>query len=482
MRISYPRSFLKLLLIGFALAMLPLLFAFINAAVYLDRLAEQSRNTVTQSVQATRASRELMENLNLMERSARQYFVLHDKQLLDNLSHAHEQFGISLHALQQLGISRQQRENLGKLENRADSLYQEIMQVEPDKAVAASSISQFLQIAEFSQTILLEINKQIDLESSKLAVTAESTQRMLISQTITLLPVALIVAAVITFLVAQPIRRMDAAIKRLGEGDYQEPISIDGPGDLRALGERLNWLRSQLDGLEQQKQRFLRHVSHELKTPLTAIREGSELLSEEIGGALNPQQKEITGILRESSLRLQKMIENLLNYSAVQHQPPALKLTTNDMGQLLEEVISSYALTLSSKQIHLNRELHACTLQADREKLHTIIDNLVSNAIKYTPAGGSILLKTWTDNTHAIFEIHDGGPGVMAADRARLFDPFYKGNGIYESLVSGSGLGLSIAKEYVDAHGGEITLLASDQGAHFRISLPIQLQPEKVQA
>nr|WP_234406070.1 HAMP domain-containing sensor histidine kinase [Methylobacillus glycogenes] len=73
-----------------------------------------------------------------------------------------------------------------------------------------------------------------------------------------------------------------------------------------------------------------------------------------------------------------------------------------------------------------------------------------------------------------IIEVHDGGPGVMAADKAKLFDPFYRGDGVYESLVSGSGLGLSIAREYVDAHGGEIILLPTERGAHFRVSLPLK--------
>lgn len=143
---------------------------------------------------------------------------------------------------------------------------------------------------------------------------------MVFWQAIILIPVALLVMLLITFLIAKPIRRMDAAINRLGEGEYTEPISIDGPGDLRSLGERLDWLRTQLELLEQQKQRFLRHVSHELKTPLTAIREASELLRDGVGGTLSEQQQEIIGILRESSLRLQKMIENLLSYTAIKFQ------------------------------------------------------------------------------------------------------------------------------------------------------------------
>src|SRR5690606_33261693 len=168
-------------------------------------------------------------------------------------------------------------------------------------------------------------------------------------------------------------------------------------------GERLDWLRTQLEKLEQQKQRFLRHVSHELKTPLTAIREGSELLNDEVGGALSPQQKEIAGILRESSLRLQKMIENLINYTAVQFQKPTLKVEKLVLTDMVEEILDNYKLTLASKQLTIHRNFQALsllsepmssepvssvmvrsvTMLGDREKLHAVIDNLLSNAIKY---------------------------------------------------------------------------------------------------
>ena len=474
MRIAYPKSFLKLLLIGFALAMLPLLFAFGNAALYLDRLAEQSRSTITQAVQATRTSRVLVEQLMLMERSVRQYFVLHDDVLLENYTHAHKKFGASIRVLATLPLGQDQQHTLNKLTARETALYQEIMALPPESTPPQTAIAQFLDLSDQAQNILAENNRLIDRESAVLAQTAERTQQMMLWQTLTLLPVALLVAVVITFLVAQPIRRMDAAIRRLGEGQYTDPISIDGPGDLRSLGERLNWLRAQLEELDQQKQRFLRHVSHELKTPLAAIREGSELLSDEIGGTLSPQQREIANILRDSSLRLQKMIENLLNYTAAQFQRPQLKVQNLELATLVEEILVNYALTLGNKRITIQRDFQTVSLLGDGEKLQTVIDNLLSNAIKYTPQSGSIRISIRLQVKSVVIEVHDGGPGVMAADRARLFEPFYRGNGMYESLVSGSGLGLSIAKEYVDAHGGEIILLPAEQGAHFCVRLPLE--------
>ena len=476
MQIVYPKSFLKLLLIGFALAMLPLLFAFGNAAVYLDRLADKSRDTVTQATQTTRFSRSLQEQIMLMERSARQYFVLNDALLLENYGNAHEKFTHALQELQALPMAKRQRDILDSLENRERVLYDQVTTPLPESRSPQDIVSGFITLSGEAETLLAENNQMIDREAAWLAETAGRTQKMLLWQTLTLVPVAFLVAIAITFLVAQPIKRMDLAIRRLGEGNYAEPISIDGPGDLRTLGERLDWLRSQLDAVDKQKQLFLRHVSHELKTPLTAIREGSELLSDEIGGSLNQQQKEIAGILRESSLRLQKMIENLLSYSAVQFQKPHLKIERIQLDSLINDILSNYALTLSTKNIRIHREFNALQLFGDHEKVQTVIDNLISNAIKFTPASAAIQLRTYQEAENVFIEVHDGGPGVLTADKARLFDPFYQGDSVYDSLVSGSGLGLSIAKEYADAHGGEIRLLPSDHGAHFSVRLPFKAE------
>jgi len=478
LRIAYPKSFLKLLLIGFALIILPLLFAFGNAALYLDNLADESRTTVTNSVLATRASRSMVEQLTMLERSARQYFVLHDGQLLENFSHSHDQFKRSLAQLKNLPIGQTQEDALHDLISQESALYDEVITTPVDVVDTKRVIAQFMDLSTLAQRIVIENNQLIDQQAMALAKTTELTQKKLVSQALTLLPVALLVAIAITFLVAQPIRQMDAAIRRLGEGDYHEPINIDGPGDLHHLGEQLDWLRSQLEEVDQQKQRFLRHVSHELKTPLTAIREGSELFKDEIGGSLTPQQKEIAGIMQESSLRLQRMIENLLNYTAVQYHKPQLKLEKLELAELVKQILAEYALTLTSKSIVIRLDFSDTQMMGDHEKLHTVFDNLISNAIKYTLPSGQIKISIKPYDDFAVFEIHDGGPGVIAADKARLFDPFYRGNGVYESLVSGSGLGLSIAKEYVDAHGGEITLLASEHGAHFRVRLP--LSPESI--
>ncbi|MEZ0329980.1 MAG: histidine kinase, partial [Methylophilaceae bacterium] len=194
MRIAYPKSFLKLLLIGFALIILPLLFAFGNAALYLDNLADESRTTVTNSVLATRASRSMIEQLTMMERSARQYFVLHDGQLLENFSHSHDQFTRTLAQLSNLPIGQTQQDALHDLVTKESALYDEVITTSVDTINTKQVIAEFIDLSTLAQHIVIENNQLIDQQAMALAKTTELTQKKLVSQALTLLPVALLVA------------------------------------------------------------------------------------------------------------------------------------------------------------------------------------------------------------------------------------------------------------------------------------------------
>ena len=146
-------------------------------------------------------------------------------------------------------------------------------------------------------------------------------------------------------LIARPIRQLDQAIRQMGTADFTHAIEVNGPQDLRYLGQRLEWLRARLHELEEQQNRFLRHVSHELKTPLTAVREGAELLRDGVGGKLSPEQREIVRIVRENTLSLQKLIEDLLTY----HQTRAME--PQALGPVaLPDVVGAWSRSRSSRR------------------------------------------------------------------------------------------------------------------------------------
>jgi two-component system, NtrC family, sensor histidine kinase GlrK len=453
--------------------MLPLLFAFANAALSLDRLADQSRNTINKAAEITRSGRVLTEQVTIMERSARQQLVLGDPIFLENLRLAHQRFQDSVTELSVLPLEQSQNKQLQEIRVQEQALYDSVSNTRPVHKDSNIIVRNFIALSASAQAIVDANNRLIDGESETLAKIAERAQNMLLWQTLTLVPVIVLVAAAITFLLAQPVRHIDQAIRRLGRGEYDEAIAIEGPKDLRNLGDRLDWLRSQLLHLDDQKRRFLRNVSHELKTPLTAIREGSELLTEGVGGDLSTQQSEIANILLDNSLRLQRMIENLLNYTELQFRGPQLKLSPVRCKAMLEETLGNHALTIQAKNINIIQSIEDVTIDGDCEKLLAVVDNLLSNALKFTPRDGQIEVRLYGNENAIHVEVTDNGPGVSPADREHLFEPFYCGSNTYDGLVSGSGLGLSIVKEYVVAHGGSISLANTEVGASFHVILPL---------
>jgi two-component system sensor histidine kinase GlrK len=478
MSIHYPGSFLKLLLIGFAFAIFPLLWAFTNANIAFDKLAEQSEITIYNAVKTTRSVRILQEQAYLMERSIRQYYVLQDDTLFNNYKQADTKFDAAIVELQQLTTYRPQLEKINSLRQQTQQLNQLIQHSISTQTTQLDFLDTFSQLTQKIEVIIEENNQAIDKTSSELTLAAKKTQRNLFIQSLILIPLALLVAGCIAFMLARPIRRMDKAIKELGEGHYEQEISIDGPGDLRVLGKRLDWLRAELKELNVQKQQFLRHISHELKTPLTAIREATELLNDGIGGTLSVQQAEITHILRDNTIRLQRMIENLLNYTKLESIQLKLNLQHLSLPDVINKVIRAHELSIRNKQLVIETIFNLKKITADHEKLTMIIDNLISNAVRYSPDLGHIKICSGEDNNRFIIEVIDNGPGLDKADQEKLFDPFYRGTNLHKSLISGSCLGLAITKDLVEVHGGSIELRPSCPAPHFIVTLPKIIKSE----
>src|SRR5205085_11589544 len=165
----------------------------------------------------------------------------------------------------------------------------------------------------------------------------------------------------------------------LGEGRFARPIRIQGPGDMVRLGEQLDWLRERLLELEAQKTRFLQHISHELKTPLTALREGSDLLSSGVVGNLNAEQHEIARILQENSIELRKLIEGLLNYSAVHAQTSYLDASIVQLREVVRRVVNDRKLAIVAKDLRIELNCEHVTAYCDEEKVRGNLDNLLPN-------------------------------------------------------------------------------------------------------
>ncbi len=469
----YPRSFLKLLVIGFTLVALPLIVALVSTAVSVDKLSSQSEQTVYQAVQATQSSRRLAEVLTSMERTARQMVILGDRSLLDAYGVAREQLVRTARQFERLPFDIEQKRALVRIVRGEQEIYEVLSDPSAKPQRLAETVQRFVDLAAEARIINMRSNALIDREVEAMRATAAQARRITFWQVLALIPVVVFIVVGFSILIARPIRQIDAAIRRLGGGQFAAPVVVSGPQDLEQLGERLEWMRRELLDLERQKNQFLRQVSHELKTPLTALREGAELLSEEAVGKLTPGQREITEIMRHNSVELQKLIEALLSFGASQFRKVAVDLEPVEIRQVVERVVADHSLAMRSRGLNIDLSVQDVMVSADPEKLRVVLDNLVSNAVKFSPAGGEIKISARVDGEMLQLDVVDQGPGIPVADRARIFEPFFQGRDEGAGPVRGTGIGLSVVKEYIFGHGGSIEVVDSRKGAHLRVRLPL---------
>jgi two-component system sensor histidine kinase GlrK len=472
----YPKSFFKLILVGIFLVMLPIVYAFYDTARHLERLATRSQEAVYNAVQLTASSRQLYELSNSMERGVRRYLILEQPALLDEYDRQHLEFERTLRLLQRAGPAGVSSQNLENLRVREATLHDEVRARRRQPNTLAELVPEFLALQELAQTLYSESDQRIRLEVDNMHRNAIEAERSMAWQLVALVPLAILFAVGFTVFITRPFEQINAAIRVIGKGDLLHPVKVTGPGDLVALGKQLDWLRLRLLDLEENKKRFLQHVSHELKTPLAALREGSELLADEVGGELSAQQREIAGILRNKSVQLQRMIENLLNYSAgdaARYNRSLLHVQAVNLRQMLASVYEEHRLVAQGKGLRWELGGDEVIVSADPEKMRIVLDNLISNAIKFSPAAGVVRATALAEGPLAVIQVDDQGPGIPLEDRERIFDPFYRTRAPQQGPVKGTGLGLAIMREFVLAHGGSVRVGENrPKGASFRVSLP----------
>jgi two-component system sensor histidine kinase GlrK len=475
----YPRSFLKLLLLGFFLVLLPPSIAFYGTTSYVEHLSSQGQQAVYDAAQVARGSRILVEQITDMERSARQYAILRDSGLLDNYHRARERFDQAVADLAQLPLAADQQKRLTEASAHVAAIDKLLSAGPPRPAQAKLLAAEFVALSDLADMVLANGNGLIEREIAHMKSTSAEAQRIQIWQMLATLPLGLLIALGFSFLIARPVRQIDSAIRQLGNAEFSAEIRVNGPADLRYLGQQLDWLRQRLVQLEEQKSRFLRGVSHELKTPLTALHEGIGLLGDGVGGSLSENQQEILTILRSNTTALQVRIEALLDFQRAQFEASAMQMEKVDLAALARSVSAEQTIPALARKVTIATHIEPLRLHCDGSKIHLILENLLVNAVKYSPRGGTVTLDILRHDDEVWIEVADQGPGIASDDRERVFEWFYHGRMAPDNVIKGSGLGLAIAQEIAHAHNGSIEVVQqTEPGARFRVRLPLIVEAD----
>ena len=466
-----PRSLTGLILIGFAAVVLPLLIGALGAAFEMRDLAQSSARLVANGVTATQYTQSVVRQVASLERSARLYQILRTAEILRVFRQNRALLAATLDGLDKLPGDPERNAVIAHMRDTLESISRGLDSQRTAGINAA--LREFTQLSRDAGRLSTLAGRQTDRELNALRAETDAARQRILVQTGLLVPVSLALMLLFTYFLARPLRRIDEAIGRIGHGQLDQPVVEEGPTDLRALARQLEWLRVRLSEISEERNRFLRHMSHELKTPLANLREGAELMLEGAVGSLSDGQREVAGILREESLRLQRLIENLLSYSEWQAKRGGLERSRFRLGPLVAAAIEAYQLPVAARRLRIDLAVDDLEVNADRARLRLILDNLLSNAVKYSPDGATITLRAQRDGDDLVVEVADQGPGIPADERARIFEAFYQGPAAAGALVRGTGIGLSVVQEFVQAHGGTVELVDGEfTGAHFRVRLP----------
>jgi len=286
---------------------------------------------------------------------------------------------------------------------------------------------------------------------------------------------ALVTALVAARRITRPVALLIAVTRAMAAGDRAARMGeIGAAGELRELAGAFDQMAGTLERQEQIRRDLVADLSHELRTPIAILQAGHEAL---LDGAAEPTAAEL-GSLRDEVLRLARMVGDLQTLAAADAAALHLARRRCDLAGIAADAAGSLARRFETAGITVDQQLSEAPVLADPRWLHQVITNLLTNALKFTPAGGRVTISTRRAGPDAVLQVTDTGVGIPAGDLPRIFDRFWRGQ--QAAQVSGSGIGLTIAAELAQAHGGRLAATSHPgRGTQMTLTLPVARQVQR---
>ena len=441
-----PASLRQFVLLSFFMALIPLGVLLWQSHSALSDVSRYAIAEAESSVANVRRAENMQKLVNDIERSVLQFSILKTDALSQlaatHLNNYQQNLGsVCLNLGQPVLCAQQQKQ----LELLFDSYLHESNE---ELSPILQKIRQ--QQVQLTQVIWALLEQRLQQQQ----VYAEEAQSHLAWQTVALVVLTLLMVLWASARITAPVKMLDTMIRSIGQASHHFPHDkVDGPRELTELGEQLRWLASRLQQLEALRLILLRHASHELKTPLSSIREGCALLSEQLVGPLNPQQMEVVSLLNGSADRLSVLTEQLLDYNKLLQQAKP-EFGWHDSETLLQNCFNDHALSLQQREQKIVLDCQLPRIYTDSMLFRRILDNLINNAQAYGAEGSNVWVNLRLHDKFMLLDVANNGTPIPAELRAKLFEPFQRGKAPRFDAVQGSGLGLSIVSDCARLLGG----------------------------
>jgi len=348
--------------------------------------------------------------------------------------------------------------------------HKEFANYEKEKEIIIKNIKSKLK--EIKDTSKIEIEKKIQNAG------IITFQLMEISAIIaaTAIVASLIISFFITRSINRPIMLLHDKTKEIGKGKFGEPLAISSPPEIMELSNAFNFMCERLQELDDMKIDIVSHVSHQLRSPLTVIKEASSMLIEDIFKSLPEKQHELYSLISDECERLISTVNRILDLSRMEAGMVDYNFKPVCLKSLVQRVVIKLGPVIQKKQINLQKNISSNNqkIVMDEEKISVVLENLLHNAIKYTPDRGKIdITVSKHDKNKMTVAVKDTGCGILQEDLIRIFEKFKRIDSGW-ATARGTGLGLSIAKHIISAHGGIIWAESEiNKGSIFFFQLPL---------
>lgn len=460
-----PRSFVASQLTAFALVIVPLAIALGIAVTQVQSLAIRGEASIARAARLGEQSRALDEALVAMERAARQARVIGAAGVIESYHrHRVHYWTAAQRLLEQFGSDPIR---VDELVARERAIFAALQAGDPNAA-----LTQWPELSLATGTLLDHVDAALARERGALVAHPAQVASQVFWVAAAALPLAVALAGLFAWRLGRPVRTLAMAIRRLGDGDLDAPVRVHGPRNIASLGTQLDWLRQRLVDLQSTRRTLLQGVSHDLKTPLAAISEGRALLADQLVGPVTRDQQAVLDLIARNAERLLARIDALVNAGA--QQVSRASWARVDVGAVVQRVLADHAFACAARGLHVRSVLPSVAVAGDREQLRMIVDNLVSNAIKYSPDRGTIRIALSRAGQRVELRVLDDGPGVTREEAQRIFAPSARGSAAVLMRAPGSGIGLAVARSLADAHDGALGLdpAHAAPGACFLLELP----------
>jgi signal transduction histidine kinase len=478
---------------------------FLMAALLIGALAYQlsqveklqgiNREVSLIKMEAARISVRLLQGLEGVREFAAKSAVLGDPDYFTQLEDWEQAVDEDLGRLARVGLSEREEEVRARMEARWEDYRRVAPSLTEDPLAFLDEVEAILTDLRFETEELISVNEEVVAERAAAAAVAAGEARTVAwIATGSSLALAGLLSLLLYLSISGPLRRLTRGTRELARGRFDHRLAVRGPGELCSLGEDFNHMAEQLGELEGMKQDFISHVSHELKTPLAAIRETIEVLLDGLPGPVTPKQAHLLELSRKSSTRLSSMISNLLEISRLEAGASAYDPRWGDLAEITGAVVEEVGPLAEERRIRL--AFHPAAAEAelacDRDRIGDVVANLVGNALKFSPEEREVRVSLSRVDTlppvlppgasevvadergpFLLLSVEDEGPGVPDEHKERIFEKFHQVTQPERIRGQGVGLGLAIARRVVEAHSGAIWVEdRPDGGAVFRVLLP----------